>query len=115
MGFTRDEKLMLIVALGESSQELEESVWGYPSNSSFEVFVHFIEGHFYIPKNTKAKLVELFEYPTFKALCMGALTQQYFGYDSKKFEEEEFENLALKVDDLPIIYENILSKLKEEL
>lgn len=115
MGFTRDEKLMFIVALGESSQELEESVWGYPCNSSFEVFVQFTEGHFYLPKNIKAKLVELFEYPMFKALCMSALSQKYFGDISEKFDEEEFENLALKVDDLPTIYENILSKLKEEL
>lgn len=114
MKLTKDEKLMLIVALGESSMEIEEML-SISDAELYGVFIRLLEGKFKLTNPQIEAIVKLLEYPTFRDMTIEALSRNTLDYSSSKYPEEDFEALSLKYIELSSIYGSVLTKLKQEL
>lgn len=112
---TKDEKLMLIVALGESTDEIEELLEIPSEVKSYEVFNKLLKGNFKLKTPQVEALIKILEHPYLRGIAIRALDRNYFGYESQKYSEEDFEKLSLSYMEIPTIYNSLVAKLKEEL
>lgn len=109
MRFSKDEKLMLIIVLGLSNDDIEE-ILGIKVYMG-RVYNNFLSGKFKLNDEEKRAMVKIVKYMKKGGRYNEAFEYNDFNYNSSKFPDSDFEKFSLQY----LQFEKILDSLRDKL